>query len=391
MYDVLIIGGGLVGSYAAYRLAQEGHQVQVLERKQHLDGKTSCTGIVSRECVDKFAIDKTIILRAVNKASLFSPSGKMLRVWREDVQAFILDRVALDVSLAERAQRAGVKYVLGCPAQSIEAGPNRVKVCASCGGKETTFEAASVVIASGFGSRLTGQLGLGRIGDFVAGAQAEVAAPEADEVEVYFGSEVAPGFFGWLVPTLPGMARVGLLSRRSPGLYLRKFMASLAGQGKIAATEAKFSYGGIPLKPLPRTYGERVLVVGDVAGQVKPTTGGGVYYGLLCADIGAETLHEALKVGDLSARKLALYEREWGKRLKQELRIGYRARRLFEQLNDGQVDHLFDIIVSRGIDKKMLQATDLSFDWHGKAALRLLGYDVASRVVSGVKLLFRTG
>ena len=98
-----------------------------------------------------------------------------------------------------------------------------------------------------------------------------------------------------MVPTASGRARVGLLSRRNPGLYLSKLLASLLAQGKLASSEAEPSYGGIPLKPLPRIYGERLLVARDAAGQVKPTTGGGIYFGLLCADMAADTLHQALQ------------------------------------------------------------------------------------------------
>ena len=92
-------------------------------------------------------------------------------------------------------------------------------------------------------------------------------------------------------------------------------MSSLQAQGRIASSEAGISHGGIPLKPLPRTYGERLVVVGDTAGLVKPTTGGGIYYGLLSADMAADTLHRALKANDLSAKSLASYEREWKNRL----------------------------------------------------------------------------
>ncbi len=83
-----------------------------------------------------------------------------------------------------------------------------------------------------------------------------------DEVEIYFGQKIAPGFFAWLVPTSPHRALVGLLSRRSPGLYLERLMSSLLAQGKIVSTEAELCYGGTPLKPLSRTYGERLLIVG---------------------------------------------------------------------------------------------------------------------------------
>jgi len=389
LYDVLVIGGGAAGSHTAFALARRGYKVVVLERKQHLGEKVSCTGIISKECVDSFAIEDDVILRKVNSASLFSPSGKVLRVWRAETQACILDRTAFDIAMAQRAKQEGAEYIPDSPVVDIEVGNNGVRAKTSCGEHEAIFEARVGVIASGFGSGLSERLGMGSTADFVTGAQAEVETSGIDEVEVYFGSEVAPGFFGWLVPTSKGTARVGLLSRRNPDFYLKRLAASLTTQGKIVPGTLKFNYGAIPLKPLTRTYGERVLVVGDAAGQVKPTSGGGIYYGLLCADIAADTLHQALQDGDLSAKSLARYEQRWGEKLKRELKIGRWARKLFERLSDGQIDRIFDIIKDNGIDKDLLQTEDVTYDWHGKAVLRLMGYKMLLKTMNVVRMPFK--
>ena len=391
MYDVIVIGGGPVGSYVAYKLAGMGHEVMVLERKQKIGETVCCTGIIGQECVNSFAIENNVILRPVNSAKLFSPSGNLLRLWREETQACILDRATFDIAMAERAQGKGVEYILDSLVGDVVVTADKVKIKASHYGEALTFEARSVVIATGFGSKLTERLGLGNFGDFVIGGQAEVATTEVDEVEVYLGRGIAPGFFGWLVPTSLRMARVGLLSRHNPELYLKKLLASLVAQGKIVSTETKLSYGGIPLKPLGRTYGERLIVVGDAAGQVKPTSGGGIYYGLLCADIAADTLHQALQRDDLSAKSLAKYEREWRRKLGRELKIGYWARKLFERLSDNQIDRIFNIIKANGIDEALLKAKDLSFDWHSQAILMLLGRTVVSKALGVIKLPFQAG
>jgi digeranylgeranylglycerophospholipid reductase len=391
VYDVIVIGGGPIGSYVAYKLAGMGHQVMVLERKLRIGETVCCTGIIGQECVSSFAIEDNVILRPVNSARLFSPSGNLLRLWREEPQACILDRAAFDIAMANRAQGNGAEYLLDSQVSNIQVEDHRVKIAAIHQKAELNLEARAVVIATGFGSKLAERMGLGNFGDFVIGGQAEVATTEMDEVEVYFGREVAPGFFGWLVPTSPRMARVGLLSRHNPELYLRKLLASLVAQGKIASTEAKLSYGGIPLKPLGRTYGERLIVVGDAAGQVKPTSGGGIYYGLLCADIAAGTLHQALQHDDLSAKSLAKYEREWRRKLERELKIGYWARKLFERLSDNQIDRIFNIIKTNGIDEALLKAKDLSFDWHSQAILMLLGRTAVSKALGMIKLPFQAG
>ena len=389
-YDVIIVGGGPVGSYVAYQLAEKGHNVAVVEQTAALGEKVCCAGIISPKCVDSFALDEDIILRRVNSAKLFSPSGGLLRVWRPETQACVIDRAGLDASLAKQAQNRGVAYWLGSLVSSITVSDEGVKIEAVRQGERLDFRANALVMATGFGSSLTQQLGLGKAGDSVMGGQAEVAAEGVEEVEVYFSREVAPGFFGWLVPTSPGRALVGLLSRRSPELYLQKLLSFLEAQGKIVSAGAKPGYRGILLKPPARTYGDRLLVVGGAAGQVKPTTGGGIYYGLLCADIAVDTLHQALGRGDLSARSLAGYEKGWRRRLGRELRTGYWARKLYEHMSDAQIDRAFDIIKSRGIDDALLKAEDVSFDWHGEVILRLVGHQLLARAIGVAKIPFRS-
>ncbi len=391
MYDVIVIGGGPVGSYVAYKLAGMGYDVVVLEQKEKLGGRVCCAGIISQACVNSFAIEDSVVLRRVSSARLFSPSGRLLRLWRQKTQACIVDRAAFDMAIVNWAQGKGAQYVLNSSVRDIEVGDDGVRVEVTRQGEKSNFEARAAVIATGFGSRLAEGVGLGKIGDFIMGVQAEVETIDVDEVEVYFGQEVAPGFFAWLVPTAPAKALVGLLSRRNPGLYLKKLLSSLLAQGKVVSDEAEVNHRGISLKPLPRTYSRRLVVVGDAAGQVKPITGGGIYYGLLCADIAANNLHRALGDNDLSARNLASYEREWKKKLGRDLKIGYYARKLYEHLSDKRINRIFDIIKSNGIDEALLKADDLSFDWHGEVILRLLGHRVLSEAVKVMKIPFRTG
>jgi flavin-dependent dehydrogenase len=281
--------------------------------------------------------------------------------------------------------------LLSSPVRSIAVEDNCVEVEVTRGKESLHFEARAVVVATGFGSKLVKKLGLGVVGDFAMGAQADVETIGLNEVELYFGKEVAPGFFAWLVPTSSSEALVGLLSRRKTGFYLRRLISSLVAQKKIVTNEAELSYRAIPLKPLARTYNDRLIVVGDAAGQVKPTTGGGIYYGLLCADIAADSLQQALNNNDLSAKNLAGYEREWKNKLGRELKVCYYGRKFFERLSDRQIDQAFDIIKSNGIVEAMLKAEDLSFDWHGKSIIRLLGYRALSKVIKVMKMPFQIG
>ena len=132
-------------------------------------------------------------------------------------------------------------------------------------------------------------------------------------------------------------------------------------------------------------------MVGDAAGQVKPTTGGGVYFGLLSAGIAVDTLHRGLTNDTLSARGLADYERKWRRKLGKELEIDCYARKFYERLSDQRVDRIFDVIKSHGIDESLLKADDLSFDWHSRAILRLMGHRAVSKALEVMKMPFRPG
>ncbi|MDP3955191.1 MAG: NAD(P)/FAD-dependent oxidoreductase, partial [bacterium] len=223
LHDVAVVGGGPVGSQVAYQLAGLGYRVVVLEQKSRWGEPVCCTGIISRDCVRAFTIDESVILRWLNGARIFSPSGKLLNLWRPEPQACVVDRAAFNLALANRAQGRGVEYELTSPVQGIEVGNDRVSLeVARQGGKSSFIEARAAVLATGFGAKLVEKLGLGKASDFVTAAQAEVDTVAIDEVEVYLGQEIAPAFFAWLVPTSPGKALVGLLSRTNPALYLKR-------------------------------------------------------------------------------------------------------------------------------------------------------------------------
>jgi len=379
-YDIVVVGAGPAGSRVAAGLAARGLRVAVCERQSHAGASPCCTGLVGCDAVSLLNIPPEIIQHQARGARLFSPDGSSLRVWRDEVQACVLDRPALDGLLAERAAAAGAEYFYDTTVTNIEIGRDEARVISVAG----AFSAGAVVLAVGAGA-LTARLGLGRPGDVVIGVQAELPAEGIEEVEVYFGEAVAPGFFAWLVPVGVGRAKVGLMTRRRPLHYLRKFIAGKAAAGRIDAAGMSLSRGLVPLRPLKRTYGRRLLVVGDAAGQVKPTSGGGIYYGIICADIAAAVLAEAASGDDFSAGFLARYQRRWRQRLGAELRRGYRLRRGYERLGDRSRARLFAIIREWGIDRELAAMPEMKFDWHGQVAAKLL----QRLLVRGLRRVFR--
>ena len=377
LYDVIVVGAGPSGSHVAYELASLGYKVAVLEQKRAPGMSICCTGIISQECFDSFGITPDVILARASSAKFFTPSGKWLRLETERVQAYVVDRASFDQAVAAKAQSQGADCFFSSRVSDIAIKRDCAEVEALCSGLKEIFKARAVVLANGFNAKLCQRLGMGRITHFAIGAQAEVETDNIDEIEIYFSQQIAPGFFAWLVPTKRTRALVGVIASSHARLYLNKLLVSSFCQGKVVRGD-RVRQKLIPLGTLPRTYGDRVLVVGDAAGQVKPSTGGGIYFGHLCAQMAAEVLSQALTSGDLTAAYLSRYQKGWKAKIGKELSIGYRARQLYSKLSDRRIEQIFQVIGSDGIAESWLRSPDFSLDWHGKLIIAALRHGIAN-------------
>jgi len=368
-YDVIVVGAGPAGSYAAYELAARGHGVVVFEEKSAPGLDVCCTGIISTECFDSVGVSPDVILASSNSARFFSPSGRCLRLQTEETLAHVVDRSSFDAAVAGKAQAEGAQYFLSSPVTGITPGKDRMQAEVQCSGATKRFDARAVILANGCRPRLSRMLGLGRIRRFFVGAQAEIETSDIDEVEVHFGREIAPGSFAWLVPVSENRAYAGLLTTSYARQHLGRFIENLVRENRAEQQDFEIRQKAIPLGTPTSTYGDRLLAVGDAAGQVKPTTGGGIYFGHLGARIAAEVLDEALRDDDLSARRLARYEQRWKVMMGRELARGYMARWVYARLSDRQVERIFTIMDSTGAAEALLRSSEFSFDWHGRLAL----------------------
>jgi digeranylgeranylglycerophospholipid reductase len=369
-YDFLVVGGGPVGCRTARTLAILGHQVAVLEKNHSVGGPVCCTGIVSQECRQRFQIPSELILKELNSASVYSPGGKVFRLQREETQAVVLNRGPFNAYMARQAQEAGVDYLLGHSVVEIRSNPDGIVARAETAGKEEYFQARAVVLACGFGSRLPQQLGFNETGKWVVGAQAVVEAPQLEEVEVYLGRTTVPGYFAWLAPAGDGTALAGLMTRENADGRLAAFLSDLEKRGKISGVQGKACFRGITVRP-SRSFARGVLLAGDVAGQVKPLTGGGIYFGLLCADLAAETLHAAFEASDFSTSQLSGYQKQWKFLLGRELRLGGWAQRLYAKISDERLDKMFARAERRNLSRLVASSEEIRFDRHGSAMLKI--------------------
>ena len=388
-YDVIVVGAGPAGSYMAYQLASSGHNVAVFEEKSAPGLNACCTGIISTECFESLALTRDVILNEVKSARFFFPSGKCLRFQTAEVQAYVVNRLSLDKALTSRARSRGARYFFSCPVVDIVRQKDSVRADVLCQGTRRTFSARVVVLASGFRPGLLKKLGLGEIKGFLVGAQAEIDVKGVDEFEVHFGQKVAPGAFAWLVPTSRNKAYVGLLATSDARLHLRNFLAGLSALGRVASPEAEIEQKPIPIRPLAHSYADRLIVVGDAAGQVKPTTGGGIYFGHIGARIAGEVLSEALSKDNLTAGYLSRYEKRWKTRMGKEISRGYWARWAYAKLSDRQIEGIFNRLNSDGIVDALASSDDFSFDWHSKVIVAVLRHAPAYPLLRVKRLLSR--
>jgi flavin-dependent dehydrogenase len=343
----------------------------LLEAKPAAGTGICCTGIISAECYKRFVQAAGLRARPAGAARLFSPGEGEIRVSRDIPPAFVIDRPAFDSALATRAIAAGVVYRFSCRVTGVTENVNGCVVSYQDrdGGHELSSEA--VVLACGFSSDLTRRAGLGRIGAYRAGAQADVEC-QVNEVEVYFDPGLFPGGFGWLVPTWDGRGLLGVVTQRNAGVALEVILRRLRTQRRVGLKLTETRSKALPLRPLARTAGKRIFVAGEAAGQVKATTFGGIYTGLLAAEEAAASITRALSTGTWKPGFADDYERAWRKLMMADLNMGWHARRVYDALSVGQVDRIFALVRSTGLDRQLLASSDVSFDWHGALLGRLL-------------------
>jgi flavin-dependent dehydrogenase len=239
------------------------------------------------------------------------------------------------------------------------------------------------VLACGASYALHRRLELGRPRLVLQSAQAELPASRLGDVEVHFGSAAAPGGFAWAVPVQrrdrPAV-RVGVMCTSDARGYFRRMVDRVTPRwGVRGAEECVPRHKVLPLGPVARTTRDRVIAVGDAAGLVKPTTGGGIYYSLLSAELAAATLRSALATDTLSAERLAGYERAWRDQIGSELRWQRVLRLIAQRLPDADIDRLFDLARDDGL--MPLVRRTARFNHHRDFIMALLKHPPARRVL----------
>ncbi len=369
-HEVVVVGAGPVGSYVATLLAERGVDVLAVDRKPAPGANVCCTGIVGTAYLDLLDVPGSLVYYRPRGAVLVSPADRPLKVAHAVPVAAVLDRAGLERTLVSRGRQAGATFQFQTTVGRIVVTPEGVRLRVTREGETTTLTARSVVIASGHGP--PPGYPLPRITEAWVGAQVEVALHGPGPIRVFSDQAIAPGGFAWLVPTSRGRGLAGLVTRRLHDRRLTRLITKLRQQGLVRDILGETGVRTLPLRGMARTVGDRVLVVGAAAGQVKPTTGGGLYYGALCARMAADVLSHALSCDSLSASNLDVYERLWRARLGRELALGYLAHTLLDKMHDAHLERLFSLAKRKQIPAWVRSLPPSSFDWHGRRFLEMI-------------------
>ncbi len=379
MIDVAIIGGGPAGLHAGARLAAAGFDTTLLEEHPAVGEPVHCTGVLAVEAFDEFPLSRRSLLNNLTTARFWSPAGQQVSYSSGRVEAVVVDRRAFDQELCANAKQAGLAIEKGARATAVRIDRQGVTISTAAG----DIRARVVILACGANYSLHRQVGLGMPRMFLHTAQIEVAAQHLGDVELHFGSEIAPRGFGWVVPVVRGeahCARVGVMCETDAPHHFDRLVARISERWGIdVAAVTRPRQKILPLAPLPRTYGNRLLAIGDAAGLVKPTTGGGIYYSLVSAALAADVLADALSHDDLTAERLAPYERQWRERLSAEFQAQLKLRLVAHRMNDADIEALFELARTDGV-MPIVRRTAI-FNRHRPLILALLKHPPVRQLV----------
>lgn len=380
MRDVVIIGAGPAGLAAAERLASRRRDTLVLEEHEAVGRPVHCTGVLGHDAFTELDLPRDTILSITRSATFRSGHGDPVLVESENIIATIVDRGPFDARLAERAGAAGAEIRTGARVDAIRVAPTHVTVTPREG---EPIHARALVLACGANYRFNRALGLGIPGTYVQSAQLELPFPAMPHIDVRMGRTIAPGGFAWAVPFMRGetsYARLGVLCETDArGRFHDAFAAIAREYGAPPDPPADPRLKMLPLGPVKKTVSDRVLAVGDAAGLVKPTTGGGIYYGLLSGLFAADALDACLATDRLGERDLRPYEAQWRERIGPDIRAGLAFRKLATRLGDRGIDALMELARVDGLVPLLKEKAD--FNWHRGAALALLRHPAFRRAV----------
>lgn len=362
-FDVIVIGAGPVGSVAAELLAQTSLRVALLEEHPNVGLPNHCSGLISPRTLELAGMGKERVeLVRFSSARVWGPSGKNLWLRSNSVQAIAIDRPRFDQLLAKRAVAAGATLMLGAQAHRFERREGCVQIAAQVGESVIHLQAPLLIGADGANSRVARWMGKKRQCEIIPAVKADIVfrGSGTDSIEIFVGNSIAPGWFGWIIPMHEGVARIGIGATRAPGRYFESFLHLIRQKfGDFVVEETR--QASLPLGPARDFVADRVMLVGAAARQTKPTTGGGIYFGIRAAQQAAATAIKAIEQGDCSKKVLTGYERTWHRSEGRELAVNHWLRQGFCTLSDGWLDLIIEFFGKPWAQKWISRLGDMDY------------------------------
>ena len=356
MYDAVVAGGSISGLLAAREIAKNGHSVLVLEEGFEVGSPEHCGGLVSENALEELSIEPSqkTFDSEIKYAKIFSPKGKEITINSKKQKIIVINRRELDKQAARQARDNGAEISVKTSFQE----KNNNLIRTSNGNIECKF----FVDCRGV-SRLANK---DRDGILLT-AQYEVYAEwiKEGQVEVYFDQEKYPEFFAWIIPSGKGVGKVGVSGKGINTLgRMDEFLKSKGNFSTIRKIFAPIWIKG----PIKNFVEDNTIIVGDAAGQAKPTTAGGIFSCGMAGIMAGRAISEAIETGDSSS--LMNYEKEWKEKFGKEFEKQNLARKILARLDNGTVNKLFNSITPE-IEEDISNKED--FDFHTSSILRLLG------------------
>ena len=344
-YDVAVVGGGPIGGSIAGRIAAKNYKVAIFEQNKRIGEPLKCAGLVTPRVFNFIDFSGELVVQnKVKGANIHSPSGHTLTIGGDKVHALVIDRIKFDQEIINNSKKNDAEVFLENKILSAQRHEQHIKLITS---KKTDVQCKLLIGADGPYSKIRDIFSLPGPLEFLRGIGAEISGTnlDSDYVEIFVGNKIVPGFFAWIIPTnnQGTQARIGLCVNQDspypPKHFFSNFLKNKYASQYLENMEITKHIGGVvPLGVLKKTFSSNVMLVGDAAAQVKSTSGGGIYTGLLCAHHCSTVAIEALQKNNFTHSFLKKYHKLWSADIGVELNMGMKFRKIFKNLSDKQLD-----------------------------------------------------